>query len=95
MEKYNMLVLSTGHVSMETAELMDNNNISRVVLYNKGDYGWFVYIPDEGIDFDELEDGECPADLYRCMKYARDNGCDWLMFDCDTETIDELPVYNW
>ena len=95
MEKHNMLALSTGHVSRETAELMDDDNIDDVTLYNKSGYGWYVYIPDEGIDFDKLADGECPADLYRCMKYARDNGCDWLMFDCDVETIDELPVYNW
>ncbi len=95
MEKYNMLALSMGYVSEETAELMNDDNIDGVVLYNKGNYGWFVHVPDSGLEFDVLEDGECPADLYRCMKYARDNGCDWIMFDCDVETIEDLPVYNW
>ena len=95
MEKHNMLALSTGHITRETADLMDINRIGGVVLYNKDAAGWFVHIPDSGLDFDELEDGECPADLYRCMKYARDNGCDWIMFDCDVETIEDLPVYNW
>ncbi len=60
MKRYNMLVLSAGHVSQETAKLMDQN-------------GWFVHIPDKGMDFKELEDSKSPADLYHCMKYASDN----------------------
>lgn len=63
MEKYNMMALSTGHVSRHTAILMDNDNIRGVV------------VPDEGIDLDKLEDSECPTCLYRCMEYARENGC--------------------
>ena len=35
MEKHNMIALSTGHVSRETAELMDDDSIDGVVLYNK------------------------------------------------------------
>lgn len=63
MERYKMLALSTGRVSQETAKLMDQN-------------GWFVHIPDKGMDFKELEDSACPADLYCCIKYASDNDCD-------------------
>ena len=95
MEIYRVLALSTGHVSQETAQLMGQGAISKVIIYNKGDFGWFVHIPDKGMDFKELEDSECPADLYRCMKYARDNNCDWLMFDRDVEANEDLPVYNW
>ena len=94
MERLNMLALSTGHVTKDTAELMDNNTIDGVILYNKDNAGWFVYIP-EKCDFDELKGSDCPSDLYQCMKFARDNGCDWLMFDCGVDVIDDLPVYNW
>ena len=95
MEKHNMLALSTAHVTKDTADMMNKDSIDGVMLYNKGDYGWFVHIPDSGLDFNELENGECPADLYRCMKYARDNGFDWIMFDCDVEVISEMPEYEW
>ena len=93
MEKHNMLALSTAHVTKETADLMDNDKAKGVVLYNKDGAGWFVYIP-EACDFDELED-DCPSDLYQCMKFALDNGFDWIMFDCGVDVISELPEYEW
>ncbi len=91
-----MLALSTGHVTKETADLMDLNEFKGVILYPKDKAGWFVYIPEE-CDFDELKDSDCPDDLYQCMKYALNNGCDWLMFDCgvDVNEAPELPVYEW
>lgn len=92
MEKHNMLALSTAHVKAETGELMDNNDIEGVILYNKDNAGWFVYVP-ESCDFDELDD--CPEDLRKCLTFARDNGYDWIMFDCGVDTIDELPEYEW
>lgn len=96
MEKHTMLALSTGHITKETGNLMDANQFEQVILYPKNPFGWFVYIP-EASEFDELKDSDCPEDLYLCMKYALDNGCDWLMIDCgvDINEAPELPVYDW
>ena len=93
METQRMLCLCTNHVSKETAGLMDSNSIEEVILYVKGEYGWFVYIPDS-IKF-ELDEDKIPQDLYQCMEFACDNGFDWIMFDRDVETINELPAYEW
>lgn len=90
MEKHNMLALSTGHVSEETAKLMDIDQCG-LVVYEKEDYGWFVHLPDP---LDEYKEST-PKDLYKCMTFAMKQGCDWVMFDCDVEPIDELPVYEW
>lgn len=89
MEKYNMLALSTGHVSGDTATLMDIDKCG-LIIYEKEGYGWFVHIPEP---FDENKES-IPKDLYKCITLARKQGCDWIMFDCDVEPIDELPVYE-
>ena len=96
MEKYTMIALSTAHITKETAKLMELDEIEGVILYQKDNVGWFVHIPEE-CDFDELKDQGCTYDLYQCMKYALDNGCDWIMFDCDVD-VNEAPglhVYEW
>ncbi len=95
MEKYTMLALSTAHVTVETARLMDRDAIDNVILYPKDEAGWFVFIPDKGLEFDELENANIPADLYTCMKYACDNGCGWIMFDCAVDVNNDLTVYEW
>ena len=94
MEKHKMLALSTAHVKSETAALMDAGKIEGVVLYNKGEYGWVVCIPEDIDEIDELQ-GKIPDDLYECMYFASNNWFDWLMFDRDVEVIGNLPVYEW
>ncbi len=94
METHKMLALSTAHVTKKTAELMDAGKIEGVVLYNKGEYGWFIYIPEDSDEIVELQ-GKIPNDLYECMYFASDNWFDWLMFDRDVEVIDKLPEYQW
>lgn len=91
MEINKMLSLSTAHVTERTAHIMENFNIDNVVIYDKPNYGWFVYVPDR-LEIEECQD-ICPDDLYECLLFARDNGCDWIMFDCDVEPITELKEY--
>ena len=100
MEKHEMIVLSTAHVSKETDDILQQvtngtTNIEGLVVYNKGKYGWFIPIIKD--ELKNLENNECPADLYLCMRYALENGCDWIMFDngVDTNETPELPVYDW
>lgn len=88
MESHNMLALSTGHLTEETAdELM---TIDGIIAYEKGEFGFFVYVPDDDEEFHDQ-----PADIHECIEFAHNNGYDWIMFDRDVETINELPVYEW
>lgn len=84
MEKHNMLALSTGHLTQKTICNMEN-----FIAYEKGEYGWFVYVPEI------MDTYEMPKDLDNCIQFARNNGCDWIMFDRDVETIDSLQIYDW
>ena len=92
MEINKMLSLSTGHVSEDTARLMDNDAIGQVVIYDKPNFGWFVHVP-ERFELDEVK-CSCPNDLFQCLDFAEKRGCGWIMFDSDVEPINELNMYR-
>lgn len=81
-----MLALSTAHLTETTCN--DWLPHSPFAAYPKGDYGWFVYIPDD-------LPHDLPADLAECLALARGQDCDWLMFDRDADAIGILQVYDW
>jgi hypothetical protein len=83
-----MLEISTGHVSKEGVDILTDPNNSDVSVYDKGDYGWIIFVESE-ID-DKLEQS-----LKDILQYAKDHGCQWVMLDCDGIEIDELPIYDW
>lgn len=57
-----MLVRSTAHIGEQTCNSWLHN--APFAAFGKGDYGWFVHVPD-----DEPED--LPADLGACLTQAR------------------------
>ena len=92
---WRMLDLSTGHVSFETSEWIERNIENPncdLTIYNKSEYGWWMRVPDEMDDSDELD---IPSDLRVVLEYARHHGCLWVMFDRDAETISRLPEFYW
>lgn len=84
LEIARMLVLTTGHLTHETANKMTS---LPTAIFEKSEYGFFCYVSE---DTDEL-----PTDLEACIHYARSRSCEWLMFDCDGPIIDGLPVFDW
>jgi len=90
MTKFTMLDMSTGHISKKTNQRLLNREIESVIYYDKPKYGYFIHIPE---DLDELED--VPDDLMECLKFAKKHKCDWINLDCDGEIYNELAAYNW
>lgn len=90
LEKRTILVLSTGHVTKETARLLNSTKLEDWPCCGGpyAGYGWFVYAHDEN-------DGQIPADLFAVMEFARANGCTNVLFDCDAEQVEGLPAYEW
>lgn len=87
------LDISTGHVSKETAEWIEEQTTTRsfeggVIAYMKGEYGWIVYVHEEVGD-------DVPLDLVEVLVYARKKKCIWIMFDADGEQIKQLPMFDW
>ena len=90
-----VMEISTCHVSEETAKMLDIEaaNTERnldLVVYAKGEYGWWIFVPDE-----DMMPETIPEELAACLNHARKAGCKWLCLDCDADVIDELAKFSW
>lgn len=93
MDIQKMLTISTEHITQSTADMLtyDKDTYQHgLCVYDKEEYGWFIPVWDE-----LLKDYDGPDDLLRCIRYALVNGCQWLCLDCDAETVEDLPTYDW
>jgi len=90
LEINKMLTISTGHISLETADRISAGDDDLPWILNWSEYGWLVLCHD--ITGDDLD---FPQDLQRCMDFARSRDCEWLRLDMDGDQIDELPVFDW
>lgn len=89
MEIYKMMLMSTGHITKKTAELLTNNEVG-IVVYEKDEYGWFIVVSDWQDNVELI-----PDDLKDCLSFAEENECEWLCLDCDGKEYDSLPIYKW
>lgn len=93
MEICKMLTISTIHISRETSNMLDEDLLP-VTEFKKGNYGWFIFCPENLIVF--YNNGkDIPDDLWKCMLFACEKSCSWLCLDCDGNEVAELPVYIW
>lgn len=92
------LDLSTAHLSPETGQwLIDLDWATRGPCGGQTQFGWIMYAHDENTDWPSAPhapEGEYPADLWAIFQYARKVGADYVLFDADAPTLDELPSYN-
>ena len=95
MEFGRYLVLSTSHVCMRTAERLDAwaalDRALRPLAVASTHEGWFV----ASREIPEPFRRKVPQELLAAMRLARDVGCDFLLFDCDADTIATLRVFPW
>lgn len=91
-----VLNLSTAHITKNTADALDrcalnNDYIPLCGVFEKGEYGWYVYIDsnDPNLIPDEL------SDIRDCVIFALKHDINCICFDRDADTVIELPVYNW
>ena len=95
MEVSKMITLSTAHITEETSKMLENpNNKLPLSIYNKGQFGWFIYVPTETKDDSETLK-ELPKDLAILYMFARYNEFEVICLDCDGDTVDKLPIYDW
>lgn len=93
MKEGKVLYLSTIHLTSKTAALLNScsfnngklNNDSRV--HAKGLYGWFIEVLGNTSNLE--------PDLKACMDLANNQSCDWLIFDREIDSSNDLPTYKW
>lgn len=97
-EIQSMLVLSTGHVTEETAKALAATDPTTGKLPNWGPhmvweglgYGWMWYADDA-----TFEAADFPAEFEAIFKLAVALDCNWVRFDCDGDRVEELPYWEW
>lgn len=92
MEIHQMLCLSTAHLTFSTRSLLDQDATPGAIFFPKDCYGWFMYVPPSQLL--AASAAEPPEDVSDCIAFASKRGVQWLMFDIDGPTIDELPLYD-
>jgi hypothetical protein len=84
-----LAVISTGHVSKETAELFNSTHREKWPAcggpFNV--FGWFMYI-------DPYAD-DTPDDLKIVFTYLDAQGFEYVLFDCDASCVTDLPLFEW
>ena len=102
LEINRMLVLSTAHVSQETADKLPRGHADMV----DDDFGGSSDVPSWGPAFARAEGWlfyvgdaktyeDAPSDLKECVAFANSCNCVWLMFDRDGNEVPQLPTYEW
>jgi transcriptional regulator with XRE-family HTH domain len=97
MEVAPMLVLSTAHVSEETARWLDDQCLAPLpplVIYDKGGFGWMIPIYDDLLT-EVSESPEVPRDLIEVLTFANAHRFTWLMFDRDADQVESLKRFEW
>ncbi|MDL2342519.1 MAG: hypothetical protein QFB87_05600 [Patescibacteria group bacterium] len=85
------LVLSTGHLDQDTMDCA----FSLKNWISDFEYGAYFTVGNAGevTPFEDPED--YPADLYACLLFAKQHGCDEVKFDADGPVVEGLNVYDW
>ncbi len=95
METGRYCVLSTAHLTVQTAGLLDGwaswPPTERPIDIAASVYGWFV--PTRSLE--EARQAQLPADLLRLMAFGRSRGFQFLLLDCDGDRSADLPVHDW
>ena len=99
MEISKMLTVTTGHITEETADLLNCDEL-HIITYDKDGYGWFIFLDAYDINHyynsDDIDDDYyVPEELLKLMKFASDNGCEWLCLDCDGDELDGFETFDW
>ena len=84
------LEVSTANVPAEIAEAIDGCYFARKPTMS-GEYGWLFHVPE---DLTQPEGLNSKA-FDNILALAQDAGCDYVLFDRDTDVVDWLPTFDW
>lgn len=81
-------VLSTGHVSRQTLEMLDSTPHNQWPVYGgPTPHGWYVSTM--------VDDPQgVPAELAFALGWLQAKGFEYVQFDCDADPIKDLPAFN-
>jgi hypothetical protein len=98
LEIAQMLVLSTAHIPENIADQLPRDAGDEGPDWSPTftrDSGWLWHVPPLADNGEADEVDGTPAELSAVFRFAREQGCVWVMLDSDGPAIDELPTWEW
>ena len=90
----NIIEISTAHIPEHTAKALTYKSIAKLAKLAK-----LVYEPWDGkggiIRIDPDYADEEHKELNSIIKYCQEHGIDYLKLDCDGDTVEEFPTFEW
>ena len=83
--------LSTGHLPYQEMQTLTDAP-PRVLTH---EYGAWVNVPADFEDDDHEDYWEDFPALRKVIEWARKQGANWINFDADGDTVDDLPTWEW
>lgn len=94
MAEVRALELSTAFLSPETIEHAMTTDLP--VWAHANGYGFMIYVPDdETIASWREKYGPWIGNLIDCLLYARGLGFEYIMFDCDGDNNETIPLNTY
>ena len=87
-----MIDISTAHIPEHTAKALEEKSITELVYESWSeswsDYGWIIWVGEDYADEEHKE-------LNNILEYCQEHGIDYLKLDCDADTVEEFPTFEW
>ncbi len=90
-----MMDVATNHITEKAADYLNtlvrsDDYKASLIVYEKAEYGWFLYVPDE------IETAMTSFDCLNLLfQEAKQRDCNWIMLDSDGEEWPDIPSYDW
>jgi hypothetical protein len=87
-----VLDLSTAHLP----EHLGRHGLSGQdsVIADQLEHGWLMWVPPDP-DAHAADHPDLPPEALAVQRYARQCGCDYVLFDTDADQIGDLPTWDW
>ena len=99
LEIEQMLVASTGHITQEDAKWLDSlvtSSKSPLKVYDRPDFGWFVYVP---ANMTEEDLAYFSTAFQKLIELAQKRNARWILLDSDgplyVRPAFNLQVHDW
>ena len=92
-----VLVLSTGHITLEDSHRLDLEDRANVIVYAY-EYGWYIWVGSNETFTDQLLGARAEgfsAAFCNLLTLAHSRGCCYLKLDCDGPLREDLPHFDW
>lgn len=94
-----MLDISTAHLPEKYGSEQSLEALSELghlgIIADALERGFLMWVPEDPEGHTEEFYNETPPEILAIQVYARKLDCDYVRFDADADTVEDLPTWEW